>query len=432
MSARQAESDILHRSRVVAIQLEAEELLARGLQAYAEDPPFATDCFEQVVRLTQNEGLTDLVCQAAACLGMLQIEQDDFMAASIWFDRAQSDLASSDRLTTSPLLPTLIGIAQAQAVVHEVDRQLAQTQAQVRQELGLLKAQAQVVMSHLLQEMMKGPVYSNSNRAPVSRYATFPSADSQSLPVVQLLGLFEAHLTGGGVIRLCSNRKGQALFKVLATHPYDHYHKEKLLLLFWPNENPAVVTGKLHIAASRLRRALLQAGLGGDALLFEEDCYCLNRKLQVQSDVVLFDMHFKAGQRLEARNDPDQAAAEYEAALALYRGPYLAEVVGEDWPLLERARLEEQFQVILTKLAAWYFTNSRWAESAECCRRALDCDSLREDIYRQLMRCLSHQGQRNQALRVYQNCSRVLQEELGIEPMRETTQLFDQIQGQTV
>jgi DNA-binding SARP family transcriptional activator len=46
------------------------------------------------------------------------------------------------------------------------------------------------------------------------------------------------------------------------------------------------------------------------------------------------------------------------------------------------------------------------------------------------MCCYSRLGRRNQALSEYQQCQAVLKRELGIEPMRETTELYEHIAHQ--
>ena len=43
------------------------------------------------------------------------------------------------------------------------------------------------------------------------------------------------------------------------------------------------------------------------------------------------------------------------------------------------------------------------------------------------MRCYSRLGRRNQALCEYKACQEVLRWELGVDPMRETTALYEQI-----
>ena len=57
--------------------------------------------------------------------------------------------------------------------------------------------------------------------------------------------------------------------------------------------------------------------------------------------------------------------------------------------------------------------------------RVLESDRAHEEAYRLLMRAHASLGERSTALRLYARCAAVLQEELGVEPMPETTALYN-------
>jgi len=71
----------------------------------------------------------------------------------------------------------------------------------------------------------------------------------------------------------------------------------------------------------------------------------------------------------------------------------------------------------------------RWQEAADAYRAVLDRDPLHEASYRQLMRCLTHTGERTQALRLYQRLSDTLRTELATTPAAETVRLYKQLQA---
>jgi DNA-binding SARP family transcriptional activator len=130
---------------------------------------------------------------------------------------------------------------------------------------------------------------------------------------------------------------------------------------------------------------------------------------------------------LEREGRDQEAVAEYEAARALYRGDFLSQDLYADWAVAPRARYEEMFLTVLGHLAEHYLEAQRYVDGASCCRQILARDSFREDAYRQLMRCYSRMGRRNHALREFQSCQEVLRRELGVEPMRETVELYERI-----
>jgi DNA-binding SARP family transcriptional activator len=66
-------------------------------------------------------------------------------------------------------------------------------------------------------------------------------------------------------------------------------------------------------------------------------------------------------------------------------------------------------------------------ESIRLAQRVLAVDPVWEDAYRVLMRAFVAQQNRPLALRTYERCMAVLDEEFGVEPLPETTTLYEQI-----
>ncbi len=262
-------------------------------------------------------------------------------------------------------------------------------------------------------------------RAPVLR-----SAAADPLVVISLLGDLRVRYQGKE-ISLGSSKNGRAIFRYLVALPDKSAPTDVLLETFWSQDEPQEAKHKLHIAVSTLRQALHE-GLGSllegrDAIVYLDDRYLLLPGLEVELDVALFARYVAAGQRLEREGRDEEATAEYEAAHALYRGDYLSQDLYADWAVAPRARYEEMYLTMLGRLAEHYVEQQRYADGVSCCRQILARDSFREDAYRQLMRCYSRMGRRNQALREFQSCKEVLRWELGVEPMRETVELHDQI-----
>jgi DNA-binding SARP family transcriptional activator len=116
-----------------------------------------------------------------------------------------------------------------------------------------------------------------------------------------------------------------------------------------------------------------------------------------------------------------------EAALALYRGDFLAgERVGE-WVDEHRDRLRELHVEGLDALGRAQMERGRYAEAAEAFRALLAVDPVNEDACRRQMICLTELGDRAGALRAYDALARALQHELGVRPERETSSLRDRL-----
>ncbi len=124
---------------------------------------------------------------------------------------------------------------------------------------------------------------------------------------------------------------------------------------------------------------------------------------------------------------PSQAAALLEEALALYKGDYLPEALYETWAAGERERLAVQFLSAADKLAEFYTAGHRYEQAAELCHRILAADNCWERAYRYLMIAYQGLGNHGQIARTYQRCVQTLREELDVSPADETVALYEQL-----
>ena len=121
------------------------------------------------------------------------------------------------------------------------------------------------------------------------------------------------------------------------------------------------------------------------------------------------------------------------AAVALYQGDFLEGFYIDDapefeeWMLLERERLRHLMLEALAALIHYDLTTAQYETAISHTRRLLAMEPWREEAHRQLMLLLARQGDFNAALRQYDKCAALLDEELGVEPMPETTALRDRI-----
>src|SRR5207249_2175322 len=90
---------------------------------------------------------------------------------------------------------------------------------------------------------------------------------------------------------------------------------------------------------SRLRKALRGSG-GDEALLTRAPGYLLGVEPEAV-DACRFEVLAEHGRRLAAAGDQAAAAAAFRGALALWRGPALADVADVPFARAEAARLEE-------------------------------------------------------------------------------------------
>jgi predicted ATPase len=125
----------------------------------------------------------------------------------------------------------------------------------------------------------------------------------------------------------------------------------------------------------------------------------------------------------------------WEEAVSLYQGDFLEgfslpdSAAFEEWALLTREQLRRQVMDALHRLAEVYGERGEHERALQYAWRQTELDPWREEAHQQVMRLLALSGRRSAALVQYQTCCRLLAEELGVEPARETTRLYEQIQA---
>lgn len=144
-------------------------------------------------------------------------------------------------------------------------------------------------------------------------------------------------------------------------------------------------------------------------------------------DVWAFDRDVEALQR--ALESPSGARVDDLAAriLARYRGPFLGGEDPQRWSLPARDRWQNRFRRSLADAGRHAEARGDGARAIELYERALEEDSLAEDLYRRLMRAHLSRGEPALAARVYRRCRDMLSVQLGIAPSADTEALFRSI-----
>jgi predicted ATPase/DNA-binding SARP family transcriptional activator len=177
---------------------------------------------------------------------------------------------------------------------------------------------------------------------------------------------------------------------------------------------PADAAHALQSQVSRLRRGLR----GGAAVEFGPAGY----RLAVAPDVV--DAHRfgqLAGQGKQAltSGDPAKAAALLGAALDLWRGPALADVLDAPFAEAAAARLaDERLATVEDRAEAALALGEHHAVTAELAE-LVEAHPLRERARALLMRALYAGGRQVEALAVFEQARQLLGDELGVDPSAE-------------
>ena len=236
---------------------------------------------------------------------------------------------------------------------------------------------------------------------------------------------FRFHLFG--VLRLYSDGQAvslppqpAAVCAFLILNRQRRITREELQALFWPDAEPAKAQERLRRALYLLRRALEPH----DELIAAEGTeLAIAPDAAVWIDAEEFERLLLEAYRTEA---PDRALL--ERAVVLYKDDLLKDIYA-DWALLEREHGRQRLLIALRHLISLCQSDGDWPAVLTYAYQLLELDPLQEVAHRALMTAHAATGDRSAALRVYQQCVKALEEDLGADPLPETTALYEAIRA---
>jgi predicted ATPase/DNA-binding SARP family transcriptional activator len=236
---------------------------------------------------------------------------------------------------------------------------------------------------------------------------------------VRVLGPFEA-VSDGRPIAL-PRRRGRALLALLALHANEIVPRQTLIDELWPEHPPESVGHSIDVYVSEVRRALRAAGLG-DALLRRPPGYVLVLEPS-QLDLRRFEDLAEQGRRAFEAGDPAAASSALADALALWRGPPLADLAEGGFARTEIARLEELRLAFLEDRIEADLALGRHAELVAELDVLAARNPYRERLRGQLILALYRSGRQADALAAYAAARDALVDELGLEPCADLRRL---------
>src|SRR5688572_384597 len=215
-----------------------------------------------------------------------------------------------------------------------------------------------------------------------------------------------------GSIRL-PTRKVELLLAYLALHPQPHT-RDKLATLNWGEFSEAQAKASLRNALATIRKQG-----GDDLLLADRETVQLNPLHGLWVDALEFRTQATA---FLAAPLPDPASLKPE----LYQGELLADFEA-DWLLAEREYYHVLYQDALLRLIQQLRVRAEYEGAIKLAEQLLAHEPANEVAHQHLMFCYLTIGERHKALKQYESCLRLLQEELGVDPQPETVALYQRL-----
>ncbi|WP_329788236.1 BTAD domain-containing putative transcriptional regulator [Lentzea sp. DG1S-22] len=190
----------------------------------------------------------------------------------------------------------------------------------------------------------------------------------------------------------------------------------------WGDDPPARARATLQTYVMRLRQLLgpsVPIRTVPDGYLIDVD--------EKTIDLMRFEPLIEQGEQERAAGNLQAASAAFTAALGLWRGPALVDVPSEILHRDEVPRLDERRLHVLERRVEVDLELGRHGELVAELSRLTSDHPLRERFWAQLMVALYRSGRQSEALAAYQRVSRLLGDELGIDPGDELRRVHSQV-----
>lgn len=242
---------------------------------------------------------------------------------------------------------------------------------------------------------------------------------------IQTLGHFNVWRGGEKVSQKEFNRdKTLQLLQYFISNRNKHYlHKEHIMEHLWEDGDDRDFKVALH-GVNKVLEPDRPARTEPKYLIRQGVSYELDKE-QVWIDVEALEKYVILGNNAY-NNATDIAIQAYKKAIDIYQGAYLPNRIFEDWSSEEREKSQILILGAYVTLAEMLL-NENPMESIRLAQEAISIDKTWEDAYRIQMQGYITKGNRPQALKVYQKCVEVLEEEYGIDPLPQTKKLVQKI-----
>lgn len=223
-------------------------------------------------------------------------------------------------------------------------------------------------------------------------------------------------------------RKSVALLAYLAVTGRPH-NRDALATMLWSEHDQSGARANLRRELSRLKRAV-----GAEVLEADRTQARINPEGGLWIDAAAFRNYLEEAREHDGDGRLCASCAEALAqGVALYRDDFMAGFTLPDcpefdeWQFFEAEGLRQSLARALQLLIDRHVAEGAYDQAIAYGRRWLSLDTLHEPAHRQMMKLYAWAGQRAAAVRQYEECVRLLEEELGVEPDEETTALYETI-----
>jgi two-component SAPR family response regulator/tetratricopeptide (TPR) repeat protein len=212
-----------------------------------------------------------------------------------------------------------------------------------------------------------------------------------------------------------NQKRARELFFFLLTNPNKSLTKEEIGLSLWPDSSTELLRLQFRNTVYYIRYAL-----GQDVILSNERRYAFNADMDYSYDVQDFERKLQQAETSET--DPLKIKV-FQECLELYQGEFFPEGEGI-WVMTERQRLAQMCEHSRLTLAQLLLEKGEPKLALVQCQTLLADNHCMESAHRLAMQAYAALGDRLGIINQYEQCKLFLQDELGLEPSKETEYLY--------
>lgn len=248
---------------------------------------------------------------------------------------------------------------------------------------------------------------------------------------INMLGGFSMAY-GANIVSDQDNRskKVWTLLEYLITFHTREISHSALLRLLWPDSGHTVDSeNALKTILHRARATLDTLGYKEKKLLLHRrNSYGWNQQVPIQLDTELFQTY------CDAAADQGSATPErlenYGRALSLYKGRFLPKNSNDDWAIPVASYFHSLYLNTVHGLIKLLLASGDFAKVIGLCRSVFAIDPYDETVHYHLIHSLYMMGEQKEALKEYQNSTKLYYDTYGVNPSEEITALYQEITKQ--
>ena len=215
--------------------------------------------------------------------------------------------------------------------------------------------------------------------------------------------------------------------------------RDTLATLFWQDHRQADARSNLRKSLSRLRSILGEA-----SILTAQEEIRLDPDISIDLDITQFQQRIQQFKKHgHLRNDSgahlcEECQSGLRAAVTLYKADFLQafslpDCPGfEEWQFFQSEHLRQSLAEALEHLVHQFTYTGEYSTGIEYGRRWLALDRFHEAAHKQVMILYALNSQYTAAIRQFEECARILKEELGAQPETDTLKAYEAVRRKKI